>query len=76
VWTFRGSPSKLGHGSGFVYEARGLVLTNAHVIRGASRVTVTLNDGRSDMSIGRIVIKLIMLVLKSRKREKKYAPFL
>jgi putative serine protease PepD len=35
-----------GGGSGFVVDARGHVLTNAHVIRGESEVTVVLNDGR------------------------------
>ena len=35
-----------GAGSGMVIEADGLVLTNAHVIRGARSITVTLADGR------------------------------
>ncbi|MEW5308224.1 MAG: hypothetical protein WDW38_000199 [Sanguina aurantia] len=33
-----------GVGSGFVYDKRGHVVTNAHVIRGAETVRVTLND--------------------------------
>src|SRR5438270_11164066 len=33
-------------GSGFVIDRNGVVVTNAHVIEGASRVTVTLLDGR------------------------------
>ena len=35
-----------GLGSGMIYRADGLILTNAHVVRGASTVTVTLSDGR------------------------------
>jgi len=36
----------VGIGSGFIIDSNGLVLTNAHVIRGASSVKVTLNDRR------------------------------
>ncbi|MFF0324375.1 S1C family serine protease [Nonomuraea angiospora] len=35
-----------GGGSGFVVDASGHILTNAHVIRGGDRATVVLNDGR------------------------------
>jgi len=35
-----------GQGSGFIISADGLILTNAHVVRGAKEVTVTLSDRR------------------------------
>jgi serine protease Do len=36
-----------GTGTGFLIDADGLILTNHHVIEGAERLTVKLNDGRS-----------------------------
>ncbi|MCU0570665.1 MAG: trypsin-like peptidase domain-containing protein [Oculatellaceae cyanobacterium Prado106] len=35
-----------GQGSGFIVDANGTILTNAHVVDNADRVTVTLTDGR------------------------------
>jgi serine protease Do len=36
-----------GLGSGVIIDAQGFILTNAHVIRGADKITVTLSDRRS-----------------------------
>jgi S1-C subfamily serine protease len=34
-----------GVGSGFIFDASGLILTNAHVIEGAGQITVAFKDG-------------------------------
>jgi serine protease Do len=54
---FRGLPFQAppeepirGEGSGFVIQSDGLILTNAHVVEGASRVTVQLTDRREYMA--------------------------
>ncbi|MEM6251561.1 MAG: HhoA/HhoB/HtrA family serine endopeptidase [Cyanobacteria bacterium P01_D01_bin.156] len=36
-----------GQGSGFIVDGNGYILTNAHVVAEADRVTVTLKDGRN-----------------------------
>lgn len=43
------APSQIeqGTGSGFIVDANGLILTNAHVIDKADQVTVSLKDGRT-----------------------------
>ena len=39
-------PLQQGTGSGFILSADGQIITNAHVVEGATTVTVTLTDGR------------------------------
>lgn len=46
---FQGKPqqpqAQIGQGSGFLVSADGYIMTNAHVVKGADKIEVTLNDG-------------------------------
>src|SRR5688572_28203982 len=41
----RRAPLRQGMGSGFIIDARGLALTNNHVVQGAVAIRVRLDDG-------------------------------
>jgi serine protease Do len=41
-----GQPAQQALGSGFVFDNKGNIVTNNHVVAGASRITVTFSDGR------------------------------
>ncbi|MEN6302735.1 MAG: trypsin-like peptidase domain-containing protein [Armatimonadia bacterium] len=41
--------SRPAAGSGWIYDESGLIVTNAHVVRGATKVTVQLHDRENDM---------------------------
>ncbi|MGH2613159.1 MAG: trypsin-like peptidase domain-containing protein, partial [Rhabdochlamydiaceae bacterium] len=38
--------TQVGQGSGFIVSAEGLIMTNNHVVRGADKIEITLNDGQ------------------------------
>lgn len=66
-----------GLGSGSIIDARGLVLTNEHVVRGATEIYVTLRDGRrfkADVAGSDDVTDLALLRLKNVTGQLPVAP--
>lgn len=63
-------PGQQGAGSGFVIDASGVVVTNAHVVDGADEVLVRLSDGteiKADKWIGDSVTDVAIIMLKPEK---------
>ena len=71
-----------GVGSGFIYDADGSILTAAHVVEGATEITVTLADGRtfpgtvaaSDLALDVAVVRIAASGLSTIPLESTGAP--
>jgi serine protease Do len=71
------SQESQGLGSGSIIDPRGLVLTNEHVVRGATEIYVTLRDGRrfkADLAGSDDVTDLALLRLKNVTGQLPVAP--
>ncbi|KAG5186673.1 trypsin-like cysteine/serine peptidase domain-containing protein [Tribonema minus] len=64
-----------GQGSGVIFSADGLVLTNAHVVNGANKVTVTLTDGRKLLATVKGADELTDLAVLKIEGEGENIPF-
>lgn len=58
-------------GSGFIVRPDGLILTNAHVVAGASRVQVYLNDGEKVQGVVQAVDQVYDLATVKVQRVRK-----
>ena len=65
-----GAPATSSEGSGVVIDSQGVVLTNAHVVSSAQRITVTFSDGWSgDAEVVGLAEDLDLAVLRITARE-------
>jgi serine protease Do len=48
-------PGGIAIGSGFIVDSRGLVATNLHVVAGASKITVQLHDGKTELQVAKVL---------------------
>lgn len=46
-YSLRATQVQQGTGSGFIWDSKGHIVTNFHVIRNASQISVTLNNGKT-----------------------------
>ena len=63
-------PGQQGAGSGFVIDASGVIVTNAHVVAGADEVVVRFTDGteiKADKWVGDSVTDIAIITLKPEK---------
>lgn len=47
LFRFEPQQSAIGTGSGFIYDNKGHIITNNHVVEGADKIVVTFHDGAS-----------------------------
>ncbi len=75
-FSFNVTEVRAGTGSGFLWDERGHIVTNFHVVRGANRVAVTLIDGKTyNAQIIGVESRKDLAVLKIDLRQTNVTPF-
>lgn len=75
-FSFNVTEVRAGTGSGFLWDDKGHIVTNFHVVQGATRVAVTLIDGNTyDADIVGVEPRKDMAVLKIDLRKTNVVPF-
>jgi serine protease Do len=60
IQTVFGRTVQEGAGSGWIIDADGIIVTNNHVVEGASRITVAMDDGRQfDADLSRVATDFV-----------------